>query len=157
MKTLKGKPASTMDPVEKLANAFKVIEKKLDKLQEDVGSHGHALSELRYIVAGLSSDNNLRAKTKNLATQCGATAIATQGPKSPKSKKTGEKKKSVSATKTKVKGSSKTTGSPKRFIPRNASDGFPMATLTYPAATARKSKSPWKLKRDHLGRKIISV
>lgn len=65
------------DSLQGFMNSFKQFEKKLDKLQDDVSTHGNALSELRIMVSNLAasvnSDNkfgdSMRVSKKSIGVQ----------------------------------------------------------------------------------------
>lgn len=67
------------DSLQGFMNSFKQFEKKLDKLLDDVNTHGNALSELRIMVSNLSTalctDNKfgdpVRISKKNIGIQYG--------------------------------------------------------------------------------------
>ncbi|OWR51315.1 hypothetical protein KGM_204647 [Danaus plexippus plexippus] len=46
-----------IDTLQRIILSFRQFEKKLDQLQDDVTFHGHTLSELRVMIANLSSTN----------------------------------------------------------------------------------------------------
>lgn len=50
------------DSLQGFMNSFKQFEKKLDKLQDDVSTHGNALSELRIMVSNLAASVNTENK-----------------------------------------------------------------------------------------------
>lgn len=50
------------DSLHGFMNSFKQFEKKLDKLQDDVSTHGNALSELRIMVSNLAASVNTDSK-----------------------------------------------------------------------------------------------
>lgn len=56
---------SLTDPLQRVLNSFKVFEKKLDKLQDDLNFHGHSLSEVRYMLAGITTEKMLHQGSKN--------------------------------------------------------------------------------------------
>lgn len=65
------------DSLQGFINSFKQFEKKLDKLQDDVSSHGNALSELRIMVSNLAASvtsdikvgDSARGPKKNIGVQ----------------------------------------------------------------------------------------
>lgn len=48
------KSRTTNEILQRIMGSFKQFEKKIDKLQEDVSSHGQTLEELRHLVAHIS-------------------------------------------------------------------------------------------------------
>lgn len=53
------------DSLQGFINSFKQFEKKLDKLQDDVSTHGNALSELRIMVSNLAASVNIDNKLED--------------------------------------------------------------------------------------------
>ncbi|XP_050674674.1 uncharacterized protein LOC126972123 [Leptidea sinapis] len=70
------KKTRPMDTLQRIVSSFKHFEKKIDKLQDDVNFQGHTLTELRVIVANISSvlSDNTVGKQRDLRKTSNKTA-----------------------------------------------------------------------------------